>query len=588
MKGFNSKFIEEVKNKSDLVGVIGKYVRLEQRGKSFWGCCPFHHEKTPSFCVNSIEQFYHCFGCHKSGDVITFIQEIENLDFQDAVKFLAEKAGIAVPEVEYDDQAVKENKKRRERLLDLMRETALFYVKNLRTDGAKKHRDYLLRRGISMEDAVKFGIGASTDFYSLINHLKGLNYTDQEMILAGVAGEKDKKCYDALGGRLIVPIINQFGQVIAFGGRVLEKVEYGKYKNTKDTPIFSKSNVLYNINNVKKIKNERGLNDLIIVEGYMDAISLATAGITNVVASMGTSLTKDQARIIKRYVGKVYISYDGDSAGQNATIRGLEILKDEGLDVQIITLPDGLDPDDVVKKLGVDAYKQLIYDAKPLIDFKLGALKKQYDLSTSDGKRKFLSKACKIVAESNSPVEQEELLRLLSTLTGVTFDALKREMISASSQEKTLPEVHRADTVDIDDKVVVASRFILYAYLFNKQFARAEDLAELNFYSTAHETIKKYLENKFSKGEKPRFTDLYEVLDEHEELSQIAKMDTEDNANFDKEIYFLDCLTTLKRHALTVKIDLLKAQFSKCENVDERRNITEQMTKLIALKNKLK
>ena len=324
MSGFNSDFIEKLKSRCDIVDVASRYLKLEKRGNNFWACCPFHHEKTPSFTINGREQFYYCFGCKKSGDVINFIMEIESLDFSDAVKLLAERAGIPLPEIKIDDEKVKEQKRYKERLLSLLKDAAKFYAANLKKDQAEKHIEYILKRGIKTEFVAKFGIGASLDYSSLPAHLKSLGYSDKEMTDSGAVGVKDGRLYDSLGGRLIIPVIDQFGNVVAFCGRIIEKKEnVGKYVNTRETAVFSKGKTLFNLNNLKKLKNDSGLDSIIIVEGHMDVVSLVQGGFDNVVASMGTSLTKDQARIIKRYASKVFISYDGDFAGQKAAIRGL-------------------------------------------------------------------------------------------------------------------------------------------------------------------------------------------------------------------------------------------------------------------------
>ena len=429
MKGFDSKFLTELKLKCDIADVVGRYVHLERRGGNFWGRCPFHHEKTPSFCVNEQEQFYYCFGCHKSGDVITFVKEMESVDFSDAVKILAEKAKMPLPEVEYDDEKVKEQKRKRQRVLDLLKDAAMFYVHNLSDGKASKHIEYIYKRNLTSATVARFGLGASLDYDGLPTYLKNKGYTKEEMTASGAVGEKNGKVYDALAGRLIIPVIDAFNNVVAFCGRIIEKKEnVGKYVNTKETIVFSKGKTLFNINNVKKVKNEEGIKDIIIVEGHMDVISLVQAGIKNVVASMGTALTKDQARLLKRYVETVYICYDDDFAGQKATIRGLEILKEEGLDVKVISLPDGMDPDDAVNKLGADGYRQFIVGAKPLIDFKIDVLKKTFDIKTTDGKRKFVTAALKVIKESPSAAEQEDLLKEVRNLTGITFESLKREL----------------------------------------------------------------------------------------------------------------------------------------------------------------
>ncbi len=589
MKGFDAKFIDELKNKNDIIDVIGRYVRLEQRGGNFWGKCPFHHEKTASFCVNSAGQFYYCFGCHKSGDVISFIMEIESLDFNDAVKLLAERAKIPLPEVKYDDEKVKEQKRKKERVLALLKDTAMFYVHNLRANGAEKHVEYILKRGYSGDTITKFGIGASLNFYDLPKYLVGKGYTYDEMTSSGVVDSKDGRYYDSLGGRLIIPIIDAFGQVIAFGGRLLEKADFAKYKNTRETFVFSKSNTLYNLNNLKKLKNEKGVDGVIIVEGYMDTISLVQAGFANVVASMGTSLTKDQARILKRYTEKVYISYDGDFAGQKASIRGLEILKEEGLEVKVVAMPEGLDPDDVIKQMGADGYKNCLLEAKPLIDFKLDILKRTFDVGTVDGKRKFVTQVIKVIKESPSAAEQEDLLKTVRDLTGVTFEALKRELFNAQAGVVTAP-TPVVPTFDDDegDKNVKAERFILASYLFLKPYAQEMDIEEIEFSLPVHKEIQQYVVEKKRENQPVRFNDLYERFDAEKsrEISRIAGLETEENNSFDRARYFYDCVKILKVEKITREINRVTALFNAETDTEKRKRLTTELSRLIAEKNK--
>ena len=588
MKGFDSKFIDELKSKNDIVDVIGKYVHLEQKGVNFWGRCPFHHEKTPSFSVNPQGQFFYCFGgCKKSGDVITFIMEIESLDFNDAVKFLAERVKMPLPEFKYDDEKIKEQKKQKERILSLLVDTAKFYARNLRGDKAQKHVEYILKRKISSECITKFGIGASLNFNDLPKFLLEKGYSHEEMLSSGAVDVKDGKYFDSLGGRLIIPIINQFGQVVAFGGRLLEKADFAKYKNTRETVVFSKSNNLYNLNNLKKLKNEVGLNGVIIVEGYMDTISLVGAGFENVVASMGTSLTKDQARILKRYSDKVFISYDGDFAGQKASIRGLEILKEEGLEVKVVSLPDGLDPDDVIKQMGKEGYQKLLDTAMPLIDFKLDILRRTYDIKTVDGKRKYITNAIKVISESPSPAEQEDLLKTVRDLTGTTFDALKRELYSVKDKVVVEREVAPEFNDNTGDKSVMASRFVLASYLFNKQFAMETDINSLELSLPVHKEIQEYVSKKIKDGEKVKFNDLYELLSEEfsDELSRIAGMEAEDK-KYDQATYFADCIRTLRLDKINKEISRLTTLFSSETDGEKRREFAKEMSKLLAIKNK--
>ena len=369
-KGLDPEYLQQLKSKNDLVEVVGAYVPLERKGGNWWGRCPFHHEKTPSFSVNAENQFYHCFGCGVSGDVISFIREIESVDFMDAVKILAERAKMPVPEMNFDTEKTAEQKRKRDAILKILRDCAHFYLNNLNSGRADAHVQYILDRKLASATVRKFGLGASLDFKSLPQYLLDKGYRRDDILDSGavIESEKNRRLTDAQAGRLIFPIINAMGDVIAFGGRVLEKTDFAKYKNTRETLVFNKSKNLYNINQIKKLKQAEGIKSLIMVEGYMDTISLFQAGFRNVVASMGTALTKDQARLAKRYADTVYISYDGDFAGQKGAIRGLEILRDEQVNVRVVPLPEGLDPDDVIKRQGYEGYQNCLDSAMPLIE----------------------------------------------------------------------------------------------------------------------------------------------------------------------------------------------------------------------------
>ena len=589
MRGFDAKFIEELKSKNDLVDVIGRYVRLEQRGGNFWGKCPFHHEKTASFSVNATEQFFYCFGCHKSGDVISFIMDIESLDFNDAVKFLAERVKMPLPEVKYDDEKIKEQKKLRERLLALLKDTALFYVANLKSDKGYKHYEYALSRRISAKTITQFGIGASLDFNSLPTYLKSKGYTSQEMVLSGAVGEKNGRLFDWLGGRLIIPVIDQFGGVVAFVGRRIDGGKEQKYINTKETSVFFKGKTFFNLNNLKKVKNEKGIDSVILVEGHLDVVSLSQAGFSNVVASMGTALTKDQARILKRYTEKVFISYDGDFAGQKASIRGLEILKEEGLEVKVVSLPDGMDPDDVIKNLGADGYKKLLDDAMPLIDFKLDILRRTYDLNRVDDKRKYVSNAIRVIRESSSPAEQEDLLKTVRDISGTTFEALKRELYSIKDVQEKEQTVVAQFNDNVGDRDALASRFVLASYLFLKPYAKETDLRSIEFTSPIHKEIQKIILSGQEEGKAVKFSDLYELLadDCAEEVSRLAGMEAEENKDFDQGAYFFDCVRTLRRADLDRKINGLKALATDEKDLEKRKQFMTEIQRLSTEKRKL-
>lgn len=587
MRGYDEKTIGEVKNKNDIVSVISSYMQLEQRGSNFWGRCPFHHEKTPSFCVNGAEQFYYCFGCHKSGDVISFVMEIEGLDFADALKFLAQKAGIKLPERSENDENIRRAKEKKEKLYAILKDTALFYVNNLKSEGAEKFLDYLGKRGVDAKTVRKFGLGASLDFNALPAYLKRKGYTEEETTEAGVTGVKNGRCYDALGGRLIIPVINQMNQVVAFCGRILEDKGFAKYVNTRETAVFSKGNTLFNINNLKKLKNEVGIKNVVMVEGHMDVISLVAAGFENVVASMGTALTKDQARLLKRYTDTVLISYDGDFAGQKASLRGLEILKDEGLNVKVVTLPDGMDPDDVVKKQGKDAYAALLTAAKPLIDFKLDVLKKTYDIEDVEGKRVFVREAVKVVRESPSAAEQEDLLKEIRKMTGITYESLKREL--DSSDKGAAPPKTEMRPAEAKEKNLQAERYVLSSLLFSKKYAEGFDLDKLRFENPVHAAVAEYILECRKESKQPRPNVLYDIVDESgkEELSALLALELGEKRDFDEARYFKDCVNTLLRRAAEKEIDSLTKLCDAEEDVAKRKELTRRLMEKIADLNRL-
>ena len=521
------EFMQELKAKNDIVEVIGSYIKLERRGYTYWACCPFHHEKTPSFAVNAGDGYYHCFGFGVSGDVIGFIKGYENVDFRQAVEILAARAGLQVPA--YDDRAAEESarrKKKLDRLHLLMRDTARFYLSNLYSGQAQAHLAYTAKRGLSPTVMKKFGLGASLDFGSLPEFLLERGYTREECLESGACSESNGRMYDSLAGRLIVPIIDQMDEVIAFGGRLLEKSDRAKYKNTRETVLFNKSRTLFNLNQVKKLRRAGGLNSLIMVEGYMDAISLAQAGFPNVVASMGTSLTKDQARLCKRYADDVFISYDGDFAGQKANLRGLDIMKQEGLKVRVVPLPDGLDPDDVIQKQGAAAYQACLDHAMPLIDFRIHAAKSKYDLSRSDERRDYVRDALQIVREAESATEREQLLRRISEEADVSVGALQRDLEAspkpAAPQES---EPSRKEDGAAGDRK--AERFILAACLFDKPYARDCDLSGIRFSSDELTAIADFIERGRREGH-IRPSGLFDEMSAEGELSEVLDLDLGD------------------------------------------------------------
>ncbi len=591
-----SNFLSALKQRSDIVEVMRGYVALDRKGGNYWACCPFHHEKTPSFAVNEAEQFYHCFGCQESGDVIKFVQEIESTDFMGAVRILAARAKMTVPENNFDTEASLQKKKKRDNMAKILLDSAKFYLSNLYSgdERTQPFLDYISRRGLAPTTVKKFGLGASLDFYSLPDYLAGKGYFKEDLVDSGVlaVSEKNGRLYDALGGRLIFPIINALDEVVGFGGRVLEKTKFGKYKNTAETLLFNKSKTLYNINLLKKLKREQPIKDVIIVEGYMDTISLYQAGFKNVVASMGTSLTKDQARLIKRYTDNVLISYDGDFAGQKADLRGLSILDEAGLHLRVVPMPDGLDPDDVARQ-GQEAYQKCLDAAMPLIDYRLHSLQHKYNLEKKEEKRRFVTEALKIVKTGESESVREELLKRLRDITGISYSALERDLRGVKAEETDEEEPQKERLVEADtgtDKEQKAKRFILAAKLFSAPYAKDFSLVDLPFADETHILIARYIDEHEQAGERIRPSELFEILgDSSTEFNAILDLNYGDTLSGDTaERFFLDSIKTLQLKAIDEEITECNKQYEQESETDVRKAISKRLAALVQKRNQLR
>lgn len=579
--------MQELKQRNNIVDVVSGYVSLDRKGDNFWACCPFHHEKTPSFSVNQTDQFYHCFGCGVSGDVVKFVQNMENVDFPDAVKILAGRVGMKLPDEDFSDERTVALKKKRDAVLKILKDTARFYWDNLNGGNADAHIAYILERKMTSSTVKKFGIGASLDFQSLPQYLLDKGYSRQDILDSGVCSEHKGRLIDFEAGRLIYPIINAFGDVVAFGGRLMEKKpDFAKYKNTRETIVFNKRKTLYNVNLLKKLRKEQTISSVIMTEGYMDVISLYQAGFKNVVASMGTSLTQEQARLVKRYANLCYISYDGDSAGQHAAIRGLEIMQSEGVNVKVVPLPEGLDPDDVCKKFGAEGYQDCLDKAKPLVDFKITVAAREHDPKKPDERNAYIAEVLKIIRDVETESAKEPLLRQLGRDTDISYEALKRDLeglpFVAPKQE-----ISYFDQKDNADAVMKASRFILAAALFSKRYTLEFPLEILPFENQIHLDLLDYICDKRDMGEKPIPSEVFNIFDEDEpEINAILQLGDGSLEGEEGEKYFNDSVKKLKRYQTEQEIKELLRTCSETRDTEIRRQLTYRIQELTkALKN---
>ena len=433
---FSESFLTELVERNDIVDVVSGYVRLSKRsGSNMFGLCPFHSEKTPSFSVSPDKQIYHCFGCGKGGGVINFIMEIENLDFRDAVEFLARRAGMQMPEEENDRES-----RKRARMLALNKDAARFFYEQLYSPAGREGIEYMKRRRIGRQTATNFGIGFAPDAWeSLREAMKAKGYTDFEMFDAGLVRKgRNNGFYDTFRSRLMFPVIDVRGNVIGFSGRIIGDGE-PKYMNSPETLVFNKSRDLFALNLAKKSKS----GYIILSEGNIDVVSLHQAGFDSAVASLGTSLTPEQARIISRYTNEVIIAYDNDGAGIKASQRAIGILEKLDLKVKVLRVNGAKDPDEFIRLKGADAFRNLLEGAENQVDYRLRAVTDKYDLSVDEQKVEFLKEASELVARLPGSVERQVYAMRVASMAGVNADVVAGE--TERRRKKLLRQSRRED-----------------------------------------------------------------------------------------------------------------------------------------------
>ena len=486
---FPDEFIQEVIERNDIVDVVSQYVKLKRGGSTLKGLCPFHKEKTPSFSVSGDKQLFYCFGCAKGGTIINFVMQMEHLDFVEAVKMLAEKAGIAIPET--NGHARTDNAEARQLIYKINAEAGRFFYDQLSTPQGTIAREYIIKRGLLQNTVNKFGVGYSPEGNHLLANLRNSGYTDEQIISSGMAVKNDSgNIYDRFRNRLMFPIIDVRKNIIGFGGRVMDD-SMPKYLNSPETLAFSKSHNLFGLNFAKATKEDY----FILVEGYMDVISLHQNGITSAIATLGTALTPEQARIVKRMKSEVIIAYDSDNAGQNATKRAIEMLADEGLIVRVLTMTGSKDPDEYIKTNGAGAFRELISNSQVQIEYKISKLQEKYNLEVTEDKIKYISEIANEFVGIKSAVEREIYVKKIADETGVSASSILREidrLYSVKQKRQQLSEFRgqpsvRALKSDNPEraKVLSAEKMLLNIICFDGEIAKsvsklltAEDFSE--------------------------------------------------------------------------------------------------------------
>ena len=515
----NERFIQELQEKVDIESVISSSITLKRRGKTLVGLCPFHNEKTPSFTVYPESNSFYCFGCGAGGDVITFVRRMENLDYIEAVKSVAQMAGMPMPEDGYDDTLSKQRMK----LLSANREAARFYHERLMDPKNKEALDYFLNRGLSIGTIRRFGLGyAPNDWRELINHLKSKGFTEHELVLANLARRSDKNgranFYDNFRNRVMFPIIDLRGNVIAFGGRVMDDSK-PKYINTSDTLVYKKSNGVFGLNLAKNAND----NKLILVEGYMDVIALHQAGFTNAIACLGTAFTNEQANLLSRYADEVIICYDNDGAGRTATARALSVLNKTGLKLRVVQMTGGKDADEIIRTHGRERFADLLKGAASTTEYKLLEARAKIDLSSDDGKVEFLIAAAQILASCGT-IERDIYSTRLSNELGVSADSIMAQIKIAESKLKRLEETKKRQETEVmlaksfedknnperaaNIKAARAEETLIASFMRNPDFYKKlkERISPEDFVTAFNRRIMQSLVNALENGTEPNLS----------------------------------------------------------------------------------
>lgn len=575
-KGFDETWLEQLKAKNDIVTVMSQYLTLQQKGKNFWTCCPFHNEKTPSMAINPYEQYYHCFGCKEHGDVISFIQKMESCDFITAVEILAKNANMEIPSYSLDNN-IQEKKKTKETVLKLLDEAYKHYEENLYLKTSTKAQDYVKKRNLTKRDLDNFHIGYAKSWTDMIAFLKTKGFSYKDMQNAGVAETKDGNYYDMMGERLVFPIFNLRDECIGFSARSLVPTDYAKYKNSPNTIVFDKSRNLFAINSLRKLKQDHKLDYIIIAEGQLDVIALHRAGFTNCVACLGTALTPQHVKMLKTLCDNVIVSLDGDGAGQKATIRTIDTLVDGGMNVKAIKIPDNMDPDEFLKANGKEAYQALLDNALDYIEFKIYNKLEQFDLSKLDQKAKFVTTCLEIVNSLKTFSEKQVYLEVIKKLTNVPIDVLKRDLIDRGS----IPQSTESKEVDyFENAEVKAIKFILASLCYKKDYANYNFDLEKYIVNSSYKKLYLLLKNYHNKNEKFLISNLFDNFDLDNEPAIKDLIDY----NFDNiespNLYYNECLWKIRENYLKNQINNLLEQSKAANDGNERLKILNEINEI--------
>lgn len=558
---YSDELIDEIKNNNDIVDVVSQYVHLKRSGRNYFGLCPFHNEKSPSFAVSPDKQIFHCFGCGVGGNVIHFISKIEGINYRESIELLAERANITLPKLE----SIGDNKTQelKDKIYQINKEAAYFYHENLYKPTAKPAQEYVKKRKLNNATLKEFLIGYSGNFNELYNFLKSKGFSDEAILASDLVNKNDRGQFiDRFRHRLMFPIQDVRGRIIAFGGRVLDDSK-PKYINSPENLVYSKGRHLFGLYNAKKHDTKK----ILIVEGYMDVISLHQRGITNVVASLGTAMTEAQGRLLRRSSEQIILGYDADGAGQEAIVRGLDILRNLGCDVRVLQISGAKDPDEYVTKYGPERLKKCIDDAISLVEFKVRVLKRTLNLDNTADKIKFLNEVAKILARVENSMEQEIYIEKISKDYDISKEALyseiKKILYPKNTNSKILEKrntqyniVKKEDT-KISEARLKRENTIIAMLLMSNANVYSKIKNKIKPEDFKYEKNKKILEKVYAEYEKG-ITEIYDVLSLFEDediINHITEIMAKDYGITDIDKGIDDILNTYERENLKEKRD---------------------------------
>ena len=578
-RGFPVEWLAELKRKNDLVSIASNYLQLEQKGRSFWACCPFHNEKTPSFSINNEEGFYHCFGCKESGDVIKFVEKMENVDFMDAIKILADRVGMEVPEYQSSENR-KEAQKLKERVLSALDYAYKHYMENLYGKDAVAAQEYIKKRRFTRRELEDFKIGYSKNWTDIVDYLKGKGFTEDELLKAGIVGKKNNRVYDVIAERLVFPIFNSLNECIGFSARALGNPDFAKYLNTAETIVFQKGKVVFGIHLLKAQKQQQLLKNIILVEGQMDVIAMHKGGFKSTVACMGTALTKDHVTELKRYSDNIVLCFDGDGAGTKATLRAIDMFRNENVNLRVVALPDGHDPDEILNIYGKEKLQEMIDNAMPYMEYLIKYYLSKYDLDNPEEKGKFVKDILAQIKKLDSPTLYEPYLEKVRDLTKIPLDILRRDINSSGETAKpfVMKEQPVVTTVEKGDEK--AAKFILASLLHKKEFVDVRI-----DYEKLLADYQKYLD--IIKQDMP-LSSIFDIEGASEDkfLMDLVNFNFNEYTNVAERI-FKECLWKITEQKLKKKQEELNDEYRKCEDLTRRAEIARQLGKTaLQLKNK--